>query len=70
MNTEAFFIAKKREMPAFIRQQKQTTDWMLCFPCKYTVSQRQGIRDFFENIRDNYKKISKFSCHASLFMIP
>lgn len=70
MNTKAFFIAERGGSPLFIRQQGKIQTEGFVFRVNTVFYKDRGIRNFFENIRDIYKKIRKISCHASIFMIP
>ena len=62
MNTKAFFITEMEGSPLFIRQQvirqqgKIQTEGFV-FRVNTVFCKDRGIRNFFENIRDIYKKI-------------
>ena len=57
MNTKAFFIAKREGSPLFIRQQEKIQIEGFVFRVNKVLCKDRGMRNFFENIRDIYKKI-------------
>ena len=57
MNTKAFFIAERGGSPLFIRQQEKIQTEGVVFRVNTVFCKDRGIRNFFENIRDIYKKI-------------
>ncbi len=57
MNTKAFFIAEREGSPLFIRQQGKIQTEGFVFRVKTVLCKDRDIRNFFENIRDIYKKI-------------
>ena len=59
MNTKAFFIAERGGSPLFIRQQEKIQTEGFVFRVNTVFCKDRGIRNFFENIRDIYKKNMK-----------
>ena len=57
MNTKAFFIAEREGSALFIRQQGKIQTEGFVFRVNTVFCKDRGIRNFFENIRDIYKKI-------------
>lgn len=57
MNTKAFFITEREGSPLFIRQQGKIQTEGFVFRVNTVFCKDRGIRNFFENIRDIYKKI-------------
>lgn len=57
MNTKAFFIAEREGSPLFIRQQEKIQIESFVFRVNTVLCKDRDIRNFFENIRDIYKKI-------------
>lgn len=57
MNTKAFFIAEREGSPLFIRQQEKIQTEGFVFCVNTVLCKDRDIRNFFENIRDIYKKI-------------
>ena len=57
MNTKAFFIAEREGSPLFIRQQEKIQIEGFVFRVNTVLCKDMDIRNFFENIRDIYKKI-------------
>lgn len=57
MNTKAFFIAEREGSPLFIRQQEKIQTEGFVFHVNTVLCKDRSIRNFFENIRDIYKKI-------------
>lgn len=57
MNTKAFFIAEREGSPFFIRQQGKIQTEGFVFRVNTVFCKDRDIRNFFENIRDIYKKI-------------
>lgn len=57
MNTKAFFIAEREGSPLFIRQQEKIQIEGFVFRVNTVLCKDRDIRNFFENIRDIYKKI-------------
>ena len=57
MNTKAFFITAMEGSPLFIRQQGKIQTEGFVFRVNTVFYKDRGIRNFFENIRDIYKKI-------------
>ena len=57
MNTKAFFIAEREGSPFCIRQLENIQTEGFVFRVNTVLCKDRGIRNFFENIRDIYKKI-------------
>ena len=57
MNTKAFFITEMEGSPLFIRQQGKIQTEGFVFRVNTVFYKDRGIRNFFENIRDIYKKL-------------
>ena len=57
MNTKAFFIAEREGSPLFIRQQEKIQIEGFVVRVNTVLCKDRDIRNFFENIRDIYKKI-------------
>ena len=57
MNTKVFFIAEREGSPLFIRQQEKIQIEGFVVRVNTVLCKDRDIRNFFENIRDIYKKI-------------